>query len=32
VAVAIIAALFALGGSLDGLFTTVGDHVDDAAS
>ncbi len=32
VAVAIIGSLLALGGSLDGLFTTVGDHVDDAAN
>ncbi len=32
VAVAIIGALLALGGSLEGLFTTVGGHVDTAAS
>ncbi len=30
VAVAIIAALLALGGSLDGLFTTTSGHLDDA--
>ena len=32
VAVAIIGALLALGESLDGLFTTVSDYIDDAAS
>ncbi len=31
VAVAIIGALIAVGGSLNGLFTTVGGHIDDAS-
>ncbi len=31
VAVAIIGTLIALGGSLNGLFTTVGGHLDDAS-